>query len=80
MRIPGKAVHVAIELWHLAGMKKCRTVKLSLSRIEQDGLSRSSAGRGLRALEDAGLVAVERHPGRCPIVTLLEYPTKDVAR
>ncbi len=23
-------------------------------------------------IKEAGLVAVERHPGRCPIVTLLE--------
>ena len=31
------------------------------------------AGAGLVALERAGLVAVDRHPGRCPVVTIREY-------
>ncbi len=43
-------------------------VTVNLSRLSVD---RSSASRGLAALEAAGLVAVKRRPGRKPLVTLL---------
>jgi hypothetical protein len=70
---PGKALAVALEIWLWAGIKKSRVVSISLShlRIDPDA-SRSSASRGLRALERASLVAVRRDPGKKPEVTLLE--------
>ncbi len=68
---PGKAVSVALELWLWAGIKKSRTVRISLSNLRvAPKLSRSSASRGLAALERAGLVTVVRRSGRKPTVTL----------
>jgi hypothetical protein len=78
--LPGKALHVAIELWFWAGVKNSRTVAISLSHLRATRIHRSSASRGLQALERAGLVAVVRHSGRKPIVTLLDYDAEETGR
>ena len=69
---PGKALPVAIALWYLAGLKRSRTVALSISSLTDFGVGRLAGYRGLAALEQAGLVSVVRHAGRKPIVTLLD--------
>ena len=60
MTLPGTALHVAIRLWFLGGMKDDPKVTLSLSGMEHLGVARETARRGLRSLESAGLVSVER--------------------
>jgi len=75
--LPGKALHVATALWHLAGLKNNRTVPLSGSIIRELGIERHASYRGLKQLEKAGLVSVVRHAGRNPIVTLLELPAAE---
>jgi hypothetical protein len=69
---PGKALPVAIALWYLSGLKRSCTVALSISSLTDFGVGRLAGYRGLAALEKAGLVSVVRHPGRKPIVTLLD--------
>ena len=71
-RQPGKALHVGIALWFLAGLTKTAEVKLAQSLLAQLGVDRHAGYRGLRALETAGLVGVVRHRGRHPVVTLQE--------
>jgi len=71
---PGRALHVGIALWLFAGLTKSGSIRLSLSRLSGLGLDRHAGSRGLHALEAVGLVAVERHAGRAPRVTLLEVP------
>jgi len=71
-RQPGKALHVAIALWFVAGLTKTSQVKLSRSVLDDLGVDRHAGYRGLSALETAGLVRVVRHRGRQPVVTLLE--------
>ena len=73
--LPGKALHVAIELWFYAGLTRSKRVPLNLSRMKQSGVSRDSARRGLRQLEEEALVTVVRHAGRKPIVTILIRPS-----
>jgi DNA-binding MarR family transcriptional regulator len=73
----GRALHVAIALWFLAGVKKTGRVKLSGAILRSLGVTRHSAARGLKKLEAANLVKVERFPGRNPIVTLLPFPHGD---
>jgi len=70
-RLPGKALQVGITLWHLAGVTKSRTVILTRSRLRQFGLHPETGRRGLRALEKANLVHVERSGRKCPRVTLV---------
>ena len=68
----GKALHVAIALWFLVGVKRSGQVSLSGNVLRMLGVGRHSAYRGLKKLEEANLVAVQRHPGRNPIVTILD--------
>ncbi len=71
-RLSGKAFHVGIWVWYRTGLKKLITVDLSLSALEREfGVSHYAAARGLKALEQANLVSVVRHPGRKAIVTVL---------
>jgi len=69
---PGRALHVGIALWFQAGMKKRGEIRLGLAQFSDFGLDRFAASRGLAELERAGLVSVIRHPGRKPIVTILD--------
>jgi DNA-binding transcriptional ArsR family regulator len=72
-RLPGKALAVALEVWFFAGLRGQAVVSVNLSRLHTaEQIPRSTASRGLAALEEAGLVAVERKPGRKPQVTILE--------
>lgn len=68
--LAGKALHVGIELWFYAGLKRSKVVALNQSRMIESGVSRDSARRGLRELEKARLVTVARHAGRKPVVTI----------
>jgi hypothetical protein len=67
-----RALRVGLALWYLAGLKKYREVKPNRDTWQRFGLSPDAGRRGLAALEGAGLVAVDRQPGRGPVVTILE--------
>ncbi len=73
-RLPGKALHVAVHAWFLAGVQKSRRVRASGALLARMGVRRFSAYRALVALESVGLVTVERHRGRAPAITLKELP------
>jgi hypothetical protein len=70
-KLPGKALQVGMVIWFLAGIKNSRTVALSGKTLEGLGVSRYAGYRGLKGLEEANLVTVNRHTGRNPIVTIL---------
>ncbi len=53
-------------------IKKSSRIALSVSKLLLLGVSRHAAYRGLTALEDEGLVSVDRHRGRKPRVTVIE--------
>lgn len=69
---PGKALAVAIVIWFWVGIKNTATVSINLSRMP---VGRAAAGRGLLALERAGLVVAQRRKGSKSIVTILSTPT-----
>ena len=71
-KLPGKALHVGVVLWFLAGLRKTNEVALSPSRSREFGIGRHSGYRAIRQLETARLITVDRHRGRAPIVTILE--------
>lgn len=69
----GAGFQVAITLWYLSGLnKQAKTIKLSYSVLRSMGVKRHAVYRGLKALEKAGLVTVERHQGQSPMVTILD--------
>lgn len=66
------ALVVGLVLWHLAGLRGERVgLVLCVSRCKPFGIGRKSVERGLRDLETAGLIHVERGSGRCARVDLL---------
>lgn len=71
-RLPGKALHVGICIWYLAGMRRSGSVSLSMARLSELGVSRYAAYRGLKFLEQVALVRVIRHRGRLSKVELLD--------
>jgi hypothetical protein len=60
-------------LWRAKGWQRSKAVEVSLSCLDLR-MARTTARRALRTLESAGLVRVERQPGQCYRVTLLDVP------
>jgi hypothetical protein len=73
-RLRGSALHVGLTLWRESGIRKNRTLPFCLSHLAPMGLGVQAARRGLRALELARLVTVERSIGCGLKVTLQELP------
>jgi hypothetical protein len=72
-KLPGKALHVTVALWFFAGLRATHQINFPMRWLKTVfGVNRTSAYRGLVALEKVGLVSVLRHRGRASIVTLLE--------
>ncbi len=67
------ALSVGVCLWFMRGvMKQAAPIKVTRSVLRRLNLSRDQSGRGLRALEKAGLVKfVVSGRGRCPVVEIL---------
>jgi hypothetical protein len=72
--LPGKAIVVGLALWFLRGVKKQATVRLTGATLVKVGVTRKAGYRGLRQLENAGLVQVTRRRGSGPSVTILDAP------
>jgi DNA-binding transcriptional ArsR family regulator len=69
-QLPGKAPHVSLACWLLAGWE--RSARFELAPVWPElGLSQPSTYHGLRSLSEAGLAEVIRSRGRSPIVTIL---------
>ncbi len=71
----GKALVVAVLLWFRRGVTGSIEVNVGRSLRDRFAVSQQSFRRALASLERAGLVAVERHRGRSPRITLLDPPT-----
>ena len=71
-RLPGKALAVSIAIWFKAGCNRTAIVKSSNTLLGKLGVNRKAGYGGLQRLEKAGLIEVERHAGRSPVVTLLD--------
>lgn len=70
MRQSPPGAKAAIILWYLAGLTKSKEVRPSRRDWDAFGMDRKAGYRGLKALASAGLISVDRHRGRCPIVTI----------
>ena len=72
--ISGNAVAVSLAIWHLAGMMKTDTVRLSNKILAELSIDRSGKYRALKRLEKAGLISQKKRPGCSPVVTILPVP------
>jgi hypothetical protein len=70
MRLPGRALHVAVIIQFQAGLAKSQTIALSSDELRRAGILRTTGYRALKTLERGGLVVVRRGKGRLPIVTI----------
>jgi hypothetical protein len=69
----GQVCRLALHLAYLNWRRKGAPVTLSNSAVRGVGLERRAKWRALRELERRGLLSVERHPRRSPIVRLTSY-------
>lgn len=77
-KLPGKALHVGLAVWFVAGLAKRRRVKLERKALRLFGVDRRhTVYRALERLEAAGLVAVDRGKGRFPQVEINEVMEED---
>ena len=75
MAASGDALAVGIVLWHLSGMEKSSEFSVSIRRLAKEtGKSEKTARRGVRSLEEGGLVTVARPPGQRLRVTIVVGP------
>ncbi len=70
-RLRGCALQVGVKLWYLAGITRSLTVRLNLSGLDDQQVPHATASRALASLAKAGLIVVEREPGRAPVVTII---------
>ena len=70
--LPGKALAVGLVLWYLSGVSKSKTVKLTRLWLSRFKLLPETGRRGLRALEGAKLIHVDRSGKKSPRVTLVK--------
>ncbi len=73
-QLPGKSLNVALVLWYLSGLKRSATVTLTRTQLQRFGVHPDAGRRGLRSLETAGLVQVQRAGKHSPRVILLNPP------
>ena len=71
--LPGKTLNVAIALWWIYGMTKDKPFQLTQRALDYLNVKRGATDLGLARLEEAGLIQVDRKPGRRPTVTILVH-------
>jgi len=75
--LPGKAFQTGVVIWYLYGLRKDTTVTLANGLLEQFHISRKAKYRCLKALEGAGLIAVEYRKDHNPRVTIIAAGLKE---
>jgi hypothetical protein len=69
-KLSGKALHLAVAIQWLAGMSPAQKLKITAKTLELLGVSKDAYRDGLRRLEEAELVSVERRVGQFPWVSI----------
>ena len=77
-RLPGKAFQLAVAIQWLAGMGSPTKLKITAKALELLGVSKDAYRDGLRRLEEAGLVSVERRVGQFPWVSINPKDSKKI--
>jgi hypothetical protein len=80
MQLPGKSLHVGVELWRQCGVKSSLTFKFSIKPLRDCQITRPTVYQGLEALEQAGLVCVTRKRGALSTVTILTDQVRDKSK
>ena len=71
-QLAGKAINVALAVHWLHGMNQGKPFKITQSALTKFNLSNDAYLDGLRKLEKAKLVSVDRKPGQRALITVIE--------
>jgi len=77
-KLPGKAFHLAVAIQWLAGMGSPTKLKITAKALELLGVSKDAYRDGLRRLEEAELISVERRVGQFPWVSINTKDSKKI--
>jgi hypothetical protein len=69
--LSGKALHVGLAIWYQIGLTKHDQIKVTTKTRKKFSLKRDAYHRGLKELENVGLIKVKRMPGACADITIL---------
>jgi hypothetical protein len=69
-RLPGAALALLLAIHHRTALTGNAVVTLPQALLNELGIAKDAKARGLHHLEDAGLIGVERRPGRAARVWL----------
>jgi hypothetical protein len=72
-----RSISVAVLLWYGAAWQKSNPFKLSRDTLAELAVSPRTARRVLERMKSIGIVEVEFHRGRSPLVTILALPTSN---
>ena len=70
-QLSGKAINVALAIHWLHGMNQGKPFKITQSALTKFNLSNDAYLDGLRKLEKAKLVSVDRNPGQRALITVI---------
>ena len=74
--LPGKAIHVALAIWWLAGMRPLDKLKVTRQALNLLHVSDDAYRDALPRLEQAGLIKVWRAPGQRAQVEIVHNITQ----
>ena len=66
-----KVMNIILILWYLKGLTKEDTIKMTGKLLDDFSVSRQAMYRCLENLENAGLISVKTHIGRCTEVKII---------
>jgi DNA-binding MarR family transcriptional regulator len=79
-RLPGKALAVLVAIHHQSDLTGKPSVTLPAKLLAELGISRGAKSRGLKLLEQAGLVTIARSKGRAARIQLVHNGGDNVSR
>jgi hypothetical protein len=71
-----QAMSVATLVWFAAGVQRNNPVKITPTVLSELAIPPRTAKRILERMQDVGIVEVEFHRGRSPLVTILPLPVQ----
>jgi hypothetical protein len=69
-RLPGRALALYVAILHQADLTRSPRVKLPRVLLDMFGIDKDAKSRGLKVLEQAGLISIQHKPGCNPTATV----------
>jgi hypothetical protein len=73
-QLPYSAMRVGLACWFIDGCNKQKPFTLNRATCLHFNITKWDKRRGIRQLEDAGLIEIQRRPGRFSLISLKRSP------